>query len=518
MTGHSARLRTLALVLVGALAFAVAPATAAHAEGPGSVTVTVTADDSPALYTAVTLYGPDFAYGSTEQSGQVEFTDLALGDYTVLLPGTADHQEVRVDFSLTPEAPHSDQALAVVPWPTGSGSITGTVVDLASGEPLPGIAVRASRSGAPGQNLGTTSDAAGAFQLTGLVDAIYHIYIPLLTTHFSKPAEVEITSGGTQTIELALLAADSTITGRVVDPSGNGVPDVRLGALLMESEYGGGSYGQTDADGYYSLPGTAAGRWRVSVAADSAWELAVITVDVEAASTTTALDLVLTPRTTGTISGLVGTSDGIPESEIGGVFDVCVTVVEPDGTPVPDANTVTGGDSYYHFWLEPGDYTVFFEDCDLERQSHRYQSTYLGGSATLAGATIVTVETAVDLWLDTTYFEPQMNLPEPDQDARPVRTRDLQSADRDLVEVPSTLRRGETAEIHVGTEYTGQWVSAWLHSRPTQLGDWHQVSPEGTIVITVPRSHPLGMHELVVQDADDEVIGWTELRVRQRAK
>lgn len=44
------------------------------------------------------------------------------------------------------------------------------------------------------------------------------------------------------------------------------------------------------------------------------------------------------------------------------------------------------------------------------------------------------------------------------------------------------------------------------------------MSPQGTIEITVPSHHPVGLRKLVVQDADDEVIGWTELRVLQRAK
>jgi hypothetical protein len=61
-------------------------------------------------------------------------------------------------------------------------------------------------------------------------------------------------------------------------------------------------------------------------------------------------------------------------------------------------------------------------------------------------------------------------------------------------------------------------VSAWIDPHATQLGGWHLVSPQGTIEITVPSHHPVGLRKLVVQDADDEVIGWTELRVLQRAK
>ena len=164
------------------------------------------------------------------------------------------------------------------------------------------------------------------------------------------------------------------------------------------------------------------------------------------------------------------------------------------------------------------DYTVFFEDCDPDREPHRYQSAYLGGSATLAGALIVTVETAGNTWADRTYLEPETSSPAPDHDATAVKKRDLKPADENLIEAPDTARRGETVEVLVGTEYAGQWVSAWLYPRPTQLGDWHQVSANGTIEIVVPSHHPIGVRDLVVQDADDEVMGWTELRVQHRAR
>jgi hypothetical protein len=518
MTALSARLRTLALVLVGALAFAIAPAAAAHAEGPGSATFTITADGAPVTFEFVVVEGPDFAVGNTEDSGVVEFSDLALGDYTMQLSSTPDYQAVSVAFSLTEEAPHWQQAIELTPWPTGDASVSGTVVDSASQQPISGMLISASNFDS-GQFLEAVTDENGHYAITGLVAGFYGVAISDGPGYFSSFAQLDIGEAEAAIVDFALLAADSAITGRVVDPDGNGVAGLWLGAHLISDTLSGSTGGeQTDADGYYTLPGAGAGTWEVHVPADDQWEHATVAVDVEAASTATAPDIVLTPRTTGTLSGLIGTTDGIPETEIGGVFDVCVTVLQPDGTPVPEANMITGGDSFFFFSLQPGDYTVFFEDCDPDRQPHRYQSAYLGGSATLAGATIVTVETAVGTWVDRTFLEPETSLPVPGQDATPVRASDLQPTDQNLIEAPEALRRGETAEVIVGSEYAGQWVSAWLHSRPTQLGGWHQVSAEGTIEIIVPSQHPIGVHELVVQDADDEVIGWTELRVQHRAR
>lgn len=517
MTALTARLRALVLVVVGALAFAIVPATAAQASGPGSATFTITADGSPVGFASVFLSGPDFAFGGTDPSGQVAFSDLALGDYTLTVPSSSAYQEAIVAFSLTVESPNWEQSIPLSPWATGSGSITGIVSDSASGAPLVGFTVQVNLLDGPGPILQVATDGSGAYSVSDLPSGRYGVAVNFAPGYFSTFAETVIAEGGSATVDLALLAADAAIAGRVVDPDGNGVAGLWVGASTVSGNQGGSTGGQqTDADGYYTLTGAGAGLWEVSVAADSQWERAAATVSVEAASTATAPDLVLVPRFTGTISGLIGSSDGIPESQDGGFFDVCVTVVEPDGTPVPDQSTLTGGDSFFYFWLAPGDYTVLFEDCDTDREPHGYQSTYLGGSTTLAGATIVTVETNVDVWLDTTHLEPQLSVPAPDHNATPVRARDLEPADENLIVAPTALRRGETAEVLVGAEFAGQWVSVWLHSRPTQLGDWHQVSPEGTIVITVPAKHPLGVHEVVVQDSDDSVIGWAELRVLQR--
>lgn len=518
MTALAARLRALTLVLVAALAFAVAPTTAAHASGPGSATFTTTLDGAPVASSEAFLSGPDFRFGTTDAAGQMSFSDLALGDYTLWMGSTPAYQSSTVTFSLTADSPHHEQAIALTPWPTGTGVISGTVVDSATHEPISGVLVSAGNFDS-GQTLEGLIDENGHYEITGLVSGFYGVAISSSPGYFSTFVQLDIAEAEAATVDFALLAADSAISGRVVDQDGNGVAGIWLGAYLVSDTLAAStSAQQTDADGYYTLTGAGAGTWEVHVNADANWERAMVVVDVEAASTATAPDLALVPRFTGTISGVVSSSDGIPESQIGGFFDICVTVLGDDGTPVPGANTLTGGDSFYYFWLAPGDYTVLFEDCDADREPHRYQSTYLGGSTTLAQATIVTVETNLDIWLDTTVLEPQASLPEPEHDATPVRKHDLHAADENLIDAPSAVRRGETAEVVVGTEYAGQWVSAWLHSHPTQLGEWHQVSPDGTIEVTVPTHHPLGIHELVVQDADDAVIGWTDLRVLQRVK
>ena len=130
---------------------------------------------------------------------------------------------------------------------------------------------------------------------------------------------------------------------------GGPVPSVADVYVTAFSTIGSTPSAVTDSDGYYLITEVGAGTWEVRTFADSLWEAAVTTVGVAAGSTAVAPDLVLVPRFTGTISGLVGTTDGIPESEIGGVFDICVTVLTSDGAPVSGASAVTGGDSFYFF-------------------------------------------------------------------------------------------------------------------------------------------------------------------------
>jgi hypothetical protein len=518
MNAFAARPRALTLILVAALALAVAPTSPAHASGVGSAAFTITLEGAPVAASEVTLSGSEFRFGYTDSAGQTSFSDLALGDYTLWMGSTPAHQSATVTFSLTADSPHHEQVIALIPWPTGTGSISGTVVDSATREPMAGVLVSAGNFDS-GQHLEGLTDESGHFEITGLVAGTYAVAISSSPGYFSAFAHLNLGEGEAANVDFALLAADSAISGRVVDQEGNGVPGLWLGAYPIEGTPADPTSGQqTDADGYYTMTGAGAGTWLVRVDASSTWERAEVVVDVEAASTATAPDLVVVPRFTGSAASLVRSADGIPEAEIGGFFDVCVTALHLDGTPATESPVVTGGDSFFHFVLAPGEYTAYFEDCDDDREPHGYQATYLGGSTTLPEATTFTVETNVDVWLDTTYLQPQSSLPEPTHDATPVRTHDLEQADEDLIDAPSAARRGEAVEVAVGTEYAGQWVSAWLHPHATQLGGWHQVSPEGTIEITVPSHHPVGLTDLVVQDADDDVIGWTELRVLQRLK
>jgi hypothetical protein len=515
MTALVRRSRALITVLLAGLALALLPALPAHAAGPGSATITLMRGGEPAPFRSLMLHGPEGpSFGFSNEFGVMTFTDLALGTYSGDVFGGYEDQPAPVAFTLTDAQPAYVGEVEIFPWPSGTGSIAGTVTDAATGALLEGVTISMNQSVIPvGRSFpaqytpidgtyGYGDLPAGTFLLSAYLPG----YFTLMTQ------TVELADGQAAVVPIELIPRDAAITGRVVDGDGSGVEGVTVSAQSGSNA----DAATTDADGFYTISNLGLGTWSLGFGGWGwPWNHTSVLVDLDSGETLTAPDLVAVPRTTGSISGLVAGSDQAPE--MAGLGDICVLAVEPDGDAVGAPYTTTPDGYFFFDSIAPGDYSVRFEDCDQAR-SPQYATTYLGGSVTIAGATIVTVESQADVWLDYTFIDRQTEAPEPDYDATPVPSSDLDAADEDLIEVPSAVRRGETAEVVVGTEYAGQWVSAWLHSHPTQLGQWLQVSPDGTIEVTVPTHHPIGIHELVVQDADDAVIGWTELQVLQRAK
>ncbi|GHF20317.1 collagen binding domain-containing protein [Pseudolysinimonas yzui] len=507
--------RAIVAALVAALALALLPALPAQAVGPGTATLTLTRGGEPVPYTSLIVFGPEGpTFGFADAAGVIALTDLALGTYSGTVGGGFEDQPAPVSFTLTDAEPAYFGEVEIFPWPSGTGSIAGTAIDAATGAALEGVTISMNQVIIPnGRSFPAQyTPADGTFAYGDLPAGTFLLsaYLPGYFTVMTQT--VELADGEAAVVPISLIARDAAITGRVVDGEGSGVE----GVIVSAQSGTNADAATTDADGYYTITALGIGTWSLGLGGSGwPWNYTSVEVELDSGETLTAPDLVAVPRTTGSISGLVAGSDQTPEWA--GLADICVQVVEADGAVVGAAFTTTPDGYFFFDSIAPGDYSVLFEDCDAARIPH-YATTYLGGSATIAGATIVTVDSQADVWLDYTFIDRQTAAPEPEHDATPVLRHDLDAADEDLIEAPSAIRRDETAEVVVGTEYAGQWVSAWLHSHPTQLGEWHQVSPEGTIEVTVPTNHPLGIHELVVQDADDAVIGWTDLRVLQRVR
>lgn len=101
------------------------------------------------------------------------------------------------------------------------------------------------------------------------------------------------------------------------------------------------------------------------------------------------------------------------------------------------------------------------------------------------------------------------------QDSAPVPESQLTDASAGGVQVlgdESGFSPGQQASVQVGKARAGQWVSAWLHSRPVWLG-WAQVDDAGAAQVRLPADAAPGAHKVVVKARDGSLIGWDSLAV-----
>ncbi|GAA2047583.1 ExeM/NucH family extracellular endonuclease [Leifsonia soli] len=106
--------------------------------------------------------------------------------------------------------------------------------------------------------------------------------------------------------------------------------------------------------------------------------------------------------------------------------------------------------------------------------------------------------------------------PKPGTDPKAAKESALKKALEDKVTVDKdTYRPGDAIRVTVGAKHAGEWVSVWLYSKPQNLsGGWVQVPADGVLTLTLPKDAGNGQHKLSVQDASNQVIGWTALKVK----
>jgi hypothetical protein len=92
---------------------------------------------------------------------------------------------------------------------------------------------------------------------------------------------------------------------------------------------------------------------------------------------------------------------------------------------------------------------------------------------------------------------------------------DLLEQLRDEISVFVQPTSGAELEIFVGTEFAGDYVSAFANSTPVMLGTWQQVDSRGYIFVTPPSTLLPGEHRVAVQDARGVVFGWTPITIQK---
>ena len=174
-------------------------------------------------------------------------------------------------------------------------SVEGRVVNAVTGEPVGAAAVtkrlspagplRAAAPGSPPFEINTSVDAQGRFAFQRVVAGSYEItvqssrFVKLAPGSPTQPLRFPIMVGENQQLKdfVVRLTPLSAISGRVLNPDGRPVPDVRVTASqwIYFSPFGLGrslrscGSAQTDARGEYSIASLAPGSYLISAEANS---------------------------------------------------------------------------------------------------------------------------------------------------------------------------------------------------------------------------------------------------------
>lgn len=160
--------------------------------------------------------------------------------------------------------------------------------------------------------------------------------------------------------------------------------------------------------------------------------------------------------------------------------------------------------------LAEGEYKISFADSRSGNNSLIWN--FNGGAPTLEEAQEISIGEA-----ETKVLSHTMEVAPPEMSAEAFDLDDL-GAERlaelvNEISVPDNASSGSELDIFVGTEFSGEFVSAFANSTPVLLGDWRQVNAEGYITVSIPLELPEGSHRIAVQDAKGVVFGWAPLSV-----
>ncbi|NEN05658.1 ExeM/NucH family extracellular endonuclease [Diaminobutyricibacter tongyongensis] len=108
--------------------------------------------------------------------------------------------------------------------------------------------------------------------------------------------------------------------------------------------------------------------------------------------------------------------------------------------------------------------------------------------------------------------------PKPSGDPKAAKQSALTKALGDLVTVDKgTYRPGDDIRITVGASHAGDWVSVWAYSPAKEIGGgWLQVPDDGILKLKLPSTMGNGSTTVSVQNAADQVLGWTTFKVKSK--
>jgi protocatechuate 3,4-dioxygenase beta subunit len=226
------------------------------------------------------------------------------------------------------------------PLTTGSGTISGRVTD-ENGAGIANTTVYVEKDWTDVDYWDGQTDADGNYQVTGITAGTYHVYFlsPITPVSYApqiyngkvfknSPEEegdwVQVTNGGVTPDIDAVLSPAGTVTGRVTDESGNGIPNIRVRLFDTAGNSFAFINAATDYYGYYTITRVPPGQMKAYFSSSDVMGgkykcvfynnkqnlTAADTFTVQAGITTADINAVMTEGGGGTISGYVRLKSG----------------------------------------------------------------------------------------------------------------------------------------------------------------------------------------------------------------
>ncbi len=299
--------------------------------------------------------------------------------------------------------------------------------------------------------------------------------------------------------KITLSPGDGPTSGGYVEGSGGEVPDIGAAQLWWA--------------GWRSGPGSAS--------LQSPYASDAVVVEVGEGEALEGYDFEAVPG--GTVRAAVRLADGTGTANLPPARCFSLVVYRSSGSGWAEVRNVQD----FACGAEPlvlrglGDGTYRFAVVDEFTGSTAFRTAYNGGAATLATAPSVRVEAGEVVDLGTVV----VRIPKPDESSLEAIDLDfLASNGIDLGDYEDEIAladgdptAGQPSDVEVGEEFAGQWVNVSLNSTPIVVGSsWHQVSPDGTVTVTMPTGLD-GEHRLAVADSEGRLVGWTGVTIAEGA-
>ena len=303
----------------------------------------------------------------TDTQGNYLVTGLTPGRYTAV--AAADGFTTDIGAASIESNTETVLSFALDPQPA---TITGTVRDESTGQPLAGATVLVRLGSTTGPIISTVlTDDQGRYTASGLAPDSYTLIATFPPVYGSEASSTIVGPGQTQTLNFTLPLQPARVTGQVTDASSGALLSNTL-VRLLDTNGAAVTFTQTDNNGNYLIEGFPAGMYTLVFINETFQRQAISFTAGQGATVTVNAALAPNPgRLTGTVTDA---QSGTP------LVGAIVEVYAPQSSTLV-ARAITDGSGVYAVeGLAPGTYTVVATQANYAAQS--------------AGATIVSNQTA----------------------------------------------------------------------------------------------------------------------------